>query len=160
MVKEVFSPTTTPAFPQYSTIFLHTYCFTIYICGAHKWIYFLVGGRALVELWLALAVWVLRLYSFDISATLKPFFIGTHNGFPGFPLAHATMIWFSSKTLFFSTRPRRQLYNVHEHDVDFIYVCLSLEHNAKWGRREDLWAAVMLVFFSSMGHDAFRPPSS
>lgn len=31
-------------------------------------------------------------------------------------------------------------------NVDFIYVCLSLEHNAKLWEEEDLWAAVMLVF--------------
>lgn len=85
--KKHFSPTTT-SFPQYSTIFLHTYCFTIYMCGAHKWIYFLVGGRACGAASACLGVCgcdvtSLCIYNKFITSThLKnpSVFIDTHNG--------------------------------------------------------------------------------
>lgn len=87
--RSIFSPTTT-SFPQYSTIFLHTYCFTIYMCGAHKWIYFLWVGALVELLSFSLCGCYVCIFIHNIfitSSHLKnpSVFIGTHNGYAGFP---------------------------------------------------------------------------
>lgn len=89
------------------------------------------------ELWLCAAcVWlyVCAPHIHNINFTLKTLFYRHSQRFSWFSLAHATTIWFLENPSFASP-PQAVIVCVHDGgvygDADFIYVCLSLEHNAK-----------------------------